>query len=129
VHALSLWTSELDYAIEPEVECPDNDTIDTTFVRATATIGGRDAIVENVACKVYPLAAGFSFDIVTLGMTPVSKVETSLPLFVGKNVAAKHTNHVLSEIEMEAERVLGSFRPKEYDALRTANIPNGGRLN
>jgi hypothetical protein len=30
---------------------------------------------------------------------------------------------------MEIERVLGSFGPREYDALMAVNIPNGGRLN
>jgi hypothetical protein len=35
----------------------------------------------------------------------------------------------LTEVETEAERVLGSFGPREYDALRVANIPNGGHLN
>jgi hypothetical protein len=30
---------------------------------------------------------------------------------------------------METEKVLGSFGPKEYDALRLPNIPNGGHLN
>jgi hypothetical protein len=48
--------SELDYAVEPKVECPDNDPNDASFVRATATIGGRDAVEEYVACKMYPLA-------------------------------------------------------------------------
>jgi hypothetical protein len=38
MHALHSWMSELDYAIEPEVECPDNYPNDDAFVRATATI-------------------------------------------------------------------------------------------
>jgi hypothetical protein len=32
-------------------------------------------------------------------------------------------------VETEAERVLGSFGPRECDALIAANVPNGGRLN
>jgi hypothetical protein len=35
---------ELDYAIEPEVECTDNDPNDVAFVWATVTIGGHDAL-------------------------------------------------------------------------------------
>jgi hypothetical protein len=35
----------------------------------------------------------------------------------------------LVEIDTDAERILGSFRLKEYDALRTAKLPNRGRLN
>jgi hypothetical protein len=121
--------SELDYAGEPEIECPDNDPNDAAFFWATATIRGCDAVEESVACKMYPLAAGFSFKSVPLGTTPMSKVETPLPLFVVGNVAAEHVDHVLAEIETEAEKVLGSFRPNEHDALRMANILNGGHLN
>jgi hypothetical protein len=44
-------------------------------------------------------------------------------------VAAGHTDRVLALIEMEAERVLGSFGPREYDALKMVNILNGGRLD
>jgi hypothetical protein len=41
----------------------------------------------------------------------------------------EHTSHLFAEVETEAKRVLGSFGPREYDALVAANIPNGGRLN
>jgi hypothetical protein len=54
--------SELDYAVEPEVECPDNDRNNAAFIRATATIGGRDAAEEYVECKKNPLAVGFGFE-------------------------------------------------------------------
>jgi hypothetical protein len=107
--------SGLDYAVEPEVECPDDDPNDAAFVRAIATIGGHDAIEEYVVCKVYPLAAAFGFDSVTLVTTPMSKVETRLPMFAVENVTAKNTNRVLAERERErereteAERVLGNF--------------------
>jgi hypothetical protein len=71
--------NELDYAVEPEVECLDNNPNNAAFMRATATIGGRDAVEEYVTCKMYPLAAGFGFDSVTLGTTPVLKVDTPRP--------------------------------------------------
>jgi hypothetical protein len=129
VHALHSWTSELDYAMEPEVECPDSDLNGVAFVWATATIRGHDAVEEYLACKVYPLDAGFSFKNVPLGVTPMSKVEVPLLLFPVESIAVKHANCVLAEVETEAERVLGSFRPKEYDALGMANIPNDGHLN
>jgi hypothetical protein len=59
----------------------------------------------------------------------MSKVQAPLLLIAVESVAAEHTDRVLAEIETEAEKVLGSFRPKEHDALRMANILNGGRLN
>jgi hypothetical protein len=100
---------ELDYAIEPEVECPDNDPNDVAFVRVTATIGGCDAVEEYVACKIYPLAASFDFEDLT--------------------IAVEHAYHFLVEVETEAKRVLGSFGPREYDALGVMNILNDGLLN
>jgi hypothetical protein len=69
---------ELDYVVETEVECPDNDPNDAAFVRATATIRGCDAVKEDVAYKMYPLVVGFSFKSMPLRTTTVSKVETPL---------------------------------------------------
>jgi hypothetical protein len=44
-------------------------------------------------------------------------------------VSAGDAYRILAEVEMEAERLLGSFDPREYDALMTAKLPNGGHLN
>jgi hypothetical protein len=129
VYALHLCMSELDYAIEPKVECPDNDPNDAAFIQVTATIRGCDAVEECVTCKMYPLSASFGFESLPLGMTPVLKVETPLPLFDVGIVAAEHADCVLGEVEMEVERVLGSYGPREYDALGMVNIPNGSHLN
>jgi hypothetical protein len=35
----------------------------------------------------------------------------------------------LVEVETEAEKILGSFRPREYGDVVVENIPNGGRVN
>jgi hypothetical protein len=129
VHILHSWMSALDYMIEPEVECLDDDLNDISFIRVTITIGDRDTIEEFVACKMFPLACGFSFKDVTVGMTPVSKIQTLLPLFPVEPVSAEDAAHVLVEVETEAERFLWSFGLREYDALMTAKLPNGGRLN
>jgi hypothetical protein len=42
-----------------------------------------------VACKIYPLVAGFSFESVPLGMTPMSKVETFLSLLAVGTIAVE----------------------------------------
>jgi hypothetical protein len=122
---------ELDYATETEVECPDNDHNVVAFVRAIVTISGSDAIEEYTTCKIFPLAAsfGFSFSSIPLGRTPILRVETPLSLFAVGTNAIECADHFLAEVEMETEKVLGSFRPGECDALRLANIQNGGRLN
>jgi hypothetical protein len=45
------------------------------------------------------------------------------------NTDVEHATRSLAEIETEVEKVLGSFEPKEYDALYMVNILNGGCLN
>jgi hypothetical protein len=92
VHALHSWMSELDYSVEPDVECLDNDPNDAAYVQATATIKGYNAVEEYVACKMYPLVTSISFDNMAIDTMPMSKVKTPLPMFVVENVAAKHTN-------------------------------------
>jgi hypothetical protein len=127
---LRMWQerlhSSLDYAAELEVECSNDDPNDAAFVQATSTIRGRDAVEEYLACKMYPLDAGFGFGEVPVGVTPVLKVETHLPLFTVSTIAAEHASHVLAEVKTEAERVSGSFGPREYGALVLANVMNGG---
>jgi hypothetical protein len=115
------WIAPLSLRWQKHV-CSNNDPNDASFVWAAATIEGRDAVEEYVACKIFSLAASFGFESVPLGMTP-------LPLFDVGTIAMEHTDHFLVEVEIEAERVLVSFRPREYVALRVVNIPNGGRLN
>jgi hypothetical protein len=121
--------NKLDFAVGPEVECPNDDPNDAAFVQATVTIEGCDAVEEYVACKVYPLAVGFGFESGAVGMTLISKLETCLPLFTVGTIAAEHVNHFLVEVETDAERVLGNFGPREYDAFAVVNILNGGHLN
>jgi hypothetical protein len=61
VYVLHSQMSALDYTVEPEVECPNDDPNDAAFIQSTTTIGGRDAVEEFVAYKMFPLASGFSF--------------------------------------------------------------------
>jgi hypothetical protein len=121
--------SALDYTVELEFECLDNDPNDIAFVRVTATIRGQDAVEEFVACKMFSLAVGFGFKEVTISMTPMSKVRTPLPMFPVEPVSAEDTPRVLVEVETKAKRFLGSFGLREYDALMMAKLSNGGRLN
>jgi hypothetical protein len=79
---------KLDYAVEPEVECPDNDPNDVAFICATITISGRDAVEEYTACKIFPLAVIFGFKSMPLGMIPALRVETPLLLFAVGTIAA-----------------------------------------
>jgi hypothetical protein len=44
MYALHSWMGELDFAMEPEDECPDNDPNDVAFIQETATIRSRDVV-------------------------------------------------------------------------------------
>jgi hypothetical protein len=126
VCALHSKMSALDYTVEPWVECPDDDA---AFVLVTATIGGRDTVQEFVARKMYPLASSFGFSGVSIGMAPMSKIQMSLPLFLVHTLSMENGPHVLEELDMEDGMILGSFGPKEFDALEMVKLPNAGHLN
>jgi hypothetical protein len=74
--------SVLDYTVEPEVECLDSNANNTTFVRATATIRGRDVVEEFLACKMYPLATSYGFKGVAIDTMLVLKVRTLCRCFL-----------------------------------------------
>jgi hypothetical protein len=108
MHALHSRMSELDYAIEPKAECPNNDPNDAIFIRATGTISGRDAVQEYVACKMYPSVASFGFESVPLRTTPMLRVGTPLPLFAVGNIAVEHIDRVLAEKRWRPRRCWGA---------------------
>jgi hypothetical protein len=74
-------------------------------------------------------ASGFSFKDMPVGTTPVSKVWTPLPLFPIELVSTEDISRVLVEVETEVERFLGSFGPRDCDAVMAVKLPNGGHLN
>jgi hypothetical protein len=121
--------STLHYTVESEVECSDNDVNNAFFVRVTTTIGGRNAIEEFLACGMYPLASGISFRDIALGMTTMSKVETSLLLFPVDAISAEGDGHFLAKVETDAKRILGNYGPKEHDVLIMEKLLNGDCLN
>jgi hypothetical protein len=81
VHALCSDMSALELFTELPVDCLDTNAGDVTFVKATGTIGGHDAVQDHLACVLYPLSASFSLGEVANGITPVSKLRVPLPKF------------------------------------------------
>jgi hypothetical protein len=49
----------LDYTVEPEVECSNDDPNDVAFIQVTATIGARTLLESSwpVRCSLWPLAS------------------------------------------------------------------------
>jgi hypothetical protein len=68
MYALHSRMRALDFSVEPEVECSEDDLNGTAFVRATTAIGCWDDVEEFMACKMYHLASSFSFSGVTIGV-------------------------------------------------------------
>jgi hypothetical protein len=113
--------STLDYVVESEVECLDDDTNDIAFIRATATIGGRDAVKEFMACKMYPLASGFIFRGVTIGSTLVSKVRNPLLVFPVEALSVESASRILAEVETRLKGSLGALGQKSMMHLKQRN--------
>jgi hypothetical protein len=123
VFALRSHMSALDY----QVDCPNTDSNDVAFVRATMMIRGHDTIEELLVCGLYPLSASFGEVLDTTSL--VSKVVVSLPIFPVTPVATESANHFLAKVEMDAEKIVKSYGPKEHEACILAKLPNGGQLN
>jgi hypothetical protein len=124
-----LCMSALNYQVEPLVNCPDINFNDAVFILVTTMIEGCDAIEEFLAYGLYPLSAGFGFGLVSDGTTAVPKVVVPLPVFPMTHVAAESASHFLVKVEMDAERIIGSYGPKGHEACIHVKLPNGGRLN
>jgi hypothetical protein len=72
-----------------------------------------DAIEEFLACGIYPPAADFSFGEVAEALTAVSKVMAPLLDFRIVRVDGGDHAQFLAKVELEAERIVGSYDPRE----------------
>jgi hypothetical protein len=74
------------------------------------------------------LAADFSFDRVTNGVTPVSRLKLSLLKFVAVRKDDKDDVQFLARVELDAEGVVGSYTRPEH-GICVAGLLNEGCLN
>jgi hypothetical protein len=63
------------------------------------------------------------------GTIAVSKVVVPLPVFPVNQVAVESDSHFLVKIEMNFERIIGSYEPKEHEAFVLVKVANGSHLN
>jgi hypothetical protein len=74
-------------------------------------------VEEFIACGMYPLASGASFDSVATRMMPVSKLKVLLLKFA---VIRKYDNEddvqFLARVVLEAEGIVGNYTKVEHDA-------------
>jgi hypothetical protein len=128
MHVLHSYMVALDFATEPLFECVDDDAGDVAFVKATRSIGGRDAIEEYMACRLFPLVASFGLGEIADGETPVSKILLPLSEFPVARLPDETNDHFCTWVELAVENVVGRYARGEHDAC-IATLPNEGRLN
>ena len=73
--------NKLRFIANPPHGCAKDDHNDAVFVRATKTIGARDAVEEYITCDILPLSQGWELGEAPLSLTRMSKVEVPLPKF------------------------------------------------
>jgi hypothetical protein len=123
-YALHFVMSALDYTTQPSFECPDTDSSDVAFIRAT----GRYAIEEYLTCNMYPLSTSFGFDTIVDGETLMLKVTVLLPEFCIASVEGESNDRFLVTVELEAENVVEGYSRAKHDADLKC-LPSGGCLN
>jgi hypothetical protein len=128
IYALCSYMTGLDFSMEPPFECPDDDTNDVAFVKATLLIGSRDAIEEYMACGFFPLSASFTLGEDANGQTPVSKLTLPLPEFPVARLPREMADGFQMRVELAAVNVVGRYTRGEHDAC-IAVVLNDGHLN
>jgi hypothetical protein len=106
VHILRLHMCILDFRTEPP-HCPDDESRDIAFVKASSSIRSRDAVEEYLACEMHQLSASVDFRGITDGVTPVLRVRQPLPKFHAKHKEDEDDIQFLVRVELEAESVVG----------------------
>jgi hypothetical protein len=59
----------------------------------------------------------------------MSKVKMPLRIFPMEVVSTKGAGRFQVMVEMDAEKILGSYGPREHDACMMVKLPNDGHLN
>jgi hypothetical protein len=128
VHALRSHMSDMCFHVEAPFDCLADDSSDAAFIWASKFIRGRDTEEEFVACSVWPLGAGVSFDQVSVGVSPVSKLKVPLPNFVASRKDDEDGIKFLVRVALEAKVIVGSYTCPKHDTC-IAGLHNEGRLN
>jgi hypothetical protein len=116
------------FVTEPTFQCPDDDTHDVAFVRATSTIGSREAMEEYMVCGLFPLSATFSLGEVVEEETPVLKLVVPMPTFPITNLPDEMNDNFVAMVELAVANVTGRYASGEHYVCITT-VPNGGQVN
>jgi hypothetical protein len=115
--------TKLEFVTEPSYQCPEAG--DLAFVKATRTIGGRDAIEEYTACELLPLSASFYLGVILEGETPVSKLMVPLPNFPVARRPDETNDGFWVRVEIAVVNIVGRGEHR----VCIEKLPNGGQVN
>jgi hypothetical protein len=87
------------------------------FVKATHTIGGRDAVEEYMACGLSPLSANFNLGEIAEGETPVSKLLVPLPEFPVARHPEDTNDGFWARVELTTVNVFGQYVCGEHKVV------------
>jgi hypothetical protein len=128
IFALHSYMSKLEFVMEPSYQCPNSEVGDLAFVKATHTIGGRDAILEYMACELFPLTASFDLVVILEGETPMSKLMVPLPEFPIARHPDKTNDGFQVRVEIATMNIVGRYTCGEHRVCIEV-LPNGGWVN
>jgi hypothetical protein len=102
------------------IDCPDDDSGDTAFVKPVSSIRGRDTVEEYLACGMHLLSTSVSFRGITDGVTLVSRIILPLPKFRAVHKDDEDDIQFSVRVELEAESIVGGHSRPEHDACMTS---------
>jgi hypothetical protein len=128
LYALHSYMIELDFVAELPFECPDEDIGDVAFVKATRTVGGRDAVEEYMASGLFPLSVSFSLGEVSNGETLVSMLSAPMPDFHVARLPEETNDGFRVRVELAAVNVVGRYTRSEHKVYVEV-VLNQGKVN
>ena len=87
------------------------------FMMACQVCGGRDAVEEFLAAKVWPLAAGWSPSRFERKRFAGLKYDVTSPVFGLRRPEGSSDEVIVGELERQAAEILGPWNKKEYHSL------------
>jgi hypothetical protein len=120
--------TELNFVTDPPFECLHDEIGDAAFVKATHTIGGRDAMEEDMACVLFTRSVSISLVEVSNWETHVSKLSAPMPDFLVARLPEETNDGFRARVELAIAYVVGRYARGEHKVCVEV-VPNRGRVN
>jgi hypothetical protein len=120
--------SNLEFVMEPSYQCPDDETGDVAFLKATRVTGDQNIVGDFMACELFPLSMSFNLGEISEGETPVSKLTVALPKFPITRCLDETIDGFRARVEIAEANIVGRYTCRE-NMVCDETLPNGGRVN